>query len=65
MFRQYKNLTMNREEKISLSLILIVAGIMITFIFWRKQKPSMKKKYVPLRETYIDEEMVYVEMERV
>jgi len=56
---------MNREEKISLSLILIVAGIMITFIFWRKQKPSMKKKYVPLRETYIDEEMVYVEMERV
>jgi hypothetical protein len=56
---------MNREEKISLSLILLVALFMITFIFWRKEKPSMKKKYVPTRETYIDEEMFYVEMERV
>jgi hypothetical protein len=56
---------MNREEKISLALILIVAGFMITFIFWRKEKPSMKKKYVPTRETYIDEEMFYLKMERV
>jgi hypothetical protein len=56
---------MNREEKISLTLILLVALFMITFIFWRKEKPTMKKKYVPTRETYIDEEFTYIEMERV
>ena len=56
---------MNIEEKLSLSLILLVAGIMITFIFWRKEKPTMKKKYVPTRETYIDEEITYIELERL